>query len=59
VKKMIEEGNNIKYAVFEKGTVWPEGQEQPGRNEHMQTWQFAYSIEGVRDWLFAQKRSRQ
>ena len=26
-RKMVEEGNNIKYAVFEKGTVWPEDQE--------------------------------
>lgn len=59
VRKMTQEGNNTKYAVFEKGTVWPEGQEQlqEGRNEHMQTWKFAYSIEGVRDWLFAQKKS--
>jgi predicted peptidase len=59
VRKMIEEGNNIKYAVFEKGTTWPEDQEQlqAGRNEHMQTWKVAYSIEGVRNWLFAQKRS--
>lgn len=59
VRKMVEEGNNIKYTVFEKGTVWPEDQVQlqSGRNEHMQTWKMAYSIEGVRDWLFAQKKS--
>jgi predicted peptidase len=59
VRKMIEEGNNIKYAVFEKGTSWPVDQEQlqSGRNEHMQTWKIAYAIEGVRDWLFAQKKA--
>ncbi len=57
VRKMIEEGNNIKYAVFEKGTVWPEGQAQTGRSEHMQSFPLAYGIEGVRDWLLAQKKS--
>ena len=54
VKKMIDEGNNIKYVVFDKGTVWPEG--VTGGMEHMQTWKVAYYIEGVRDWLFAQKK---
>ena len=57
VRKMIEEGNNIKYAVFEKGTVLPEDQAQSGRNEHMQTFPVASRIEGVRDWLFTQKKS--
>jgi predicted peptidase len=57
VRKMIEEGNNIKYVVYEKGTVWPEGQPQSGLPEHMETWKYAYSIEGVRDWLFTQKKS--
>jgi len=56
VKKMIEEGNNIKYAVFEKGTVMPEDQAQAGRNEHMQSFPVAYSIVGVRDRLFTQKK---
>jgi len=56
VKKMIEEGDNIKYTVFERGTVWPLDQAQSGRNEHMQTWQIAFSIEGVRDWLFTQRK---
>ena len=54
VKKMIEEGNNIKYVVFEKGTVWPDG--ESGGMEHMQTWKVAYYIEGVRDWLFTQRK---
>jgi predicted peptidase len=54
VQKMIDEGANIKYTVFDKGTVWPEG--QTGGMEHMQTWKVAYYVEGVRDWLFAQKK---
>jgi predicted peptidase len=54
VKKMIDEGNNVKYVVFDRGTVFPEG--QAGGMEHMQTWKVAYYIEGVRDWLFTQKK---
>lgn len=54
VRKMIGEGNNIKYVVFDKGTVWPEG--VTGGMEHMQTWKVAYYIEGVRDWVFDQKK---
>jgi predicted peptidase len=53
-RKMMTEGNNIKYATFLKGTVFPEGQE--GGIEHMATWPVAYRIEGVRDWLFAQTK---
>jgi predicted peptidase len=54
VKKMLAEDTNIKYAVFEKGTVFPEGQQ--GGMEHMASFPKAYSIEGVRDWLFTQKK---
>lgn len=56
VKKIAEEDTNIKYAVFKKGTTLPEEEANSGRNEHMQTWWKAYSIEGVRDWLFEQKK---
>jgi 4'-phosphopantetheinyl transferase EntD len=34
--------------------VWPEG--VTGGMEHMQTWKAAYHIDGVRDWLCAQKK---
>ena len=54
-KKMLAEGNTIKYATFLKGTVFPQGKE--GGIEHMATWPVAYRIEGVRDWLFAQSKS--
>jgi predicted peptidase len=57
VRKMIEEGGNIKYTVYGKGTTLPVELAQSGRNEHMETWKLAYNIEGVRDWLFAQTKS--
>ena len=50
VKHMVDEGNNIKFGVFEKGTVFPEA--MADGIEHMRTWAVAYSIDGVRDWLF-------
>ena len=55
VAKMNAEDNKIRYVAFQKGTTWPEGQEK-NMTEHMQTWKVAYTIEGVRDWLFAQSK---
>jgi predicted peptidase len=62
VIKMIEQGNNngqnnIKYTVLKKGTVVPPSQlDNPGSN-HINTWRIAYTIEGVRDWLFTQVKT--
>lgn len=56
VNKMISEGNNIKYTVFKKGTVVPEGFPDNGGMNHMCTWLTTYNIEGIRDWLFMQKK---
>lgn len=46
---------NIKYTVIEKGTLPNLQQGNPG-SEHMATWKTAYNIEGIRDWLFKQKK---
>jgi predicted peptidase len=54
VGKMIAEGNNIKYTVLAEGTVVPEGLPDDTHNNHRFTWEIAYAIEGVRDWLFTQ-----
>ena len=56
VDKMVAEGNNVKYSVLKKGTVVPEGMRDDGGSNHICTWRIAYTIEGVRDWLFTQKR---
>jgi predicted peptidase len=55
--KMIAEGHNIKYTVLAKGTVVPKGLPDDGRNNHIYTWQIAYTIEGLRDWLFTQVKT--
>jgi predicted peptidase len=57
VGKMIAEGNNVKYTVLAKGTVVPKGLPDDGRNNHIYTWPIAYTIEGLRDWLFTQVRT--
>lgn len=41
VSSMLAGGSNIYYTVFKGGS-------------HRYTWQYAYTIEGVRDWLFKQ-----
>lgn len=57
VNAMILQGNNINYTVLAQGTVVPAGEEDNSRNNHINTWRIAYGIEGLRDWLFTQKRS--
>jgi predicted peptidase len=56
-RAMIAEGCNIKYAVLAEGTVVPKGLPDDGRNNHIYTWQIAYTIEGLRDWLFSQVKA--
>lgn len=44
VKELAAQGSKINYTVFAGGN-------------HMYTWSFAYNIDAIRDWLFAQKKS--
>lgn len=43
VKQMLGQHSQINYTVFEGGS-------------HRYTWQYAYSIDGIRDWLFAHSK---
>ena len=58
VSKMAADGSNVKYSVLKKGTVVPPGMADDGGSNHICTWRIAYTIEGVRDWLFGQQKSR-
>ena len=40
--------------MFEKGSVVPEG--MTVGNEHMYSFDYAYKLESVRDWLFEQSK---
>ncbi|WP_319498704.1 PHB depolymerase family esterase [uncultured Cohaesibacter sp.] len=55
-KAMRAENAQINYVVLEEGTVIPEGADTGGAAGHMNTWPIAYTIEGVREWLFEQSR---
>lgn len=56
VDAMVAEGSPINYVAFQSGTVVPEGQTDDGGSNHINTWRIAYTIEGVREWIFKQHR---
>ena len=56
VQRMQAENNPINYVALRKGTVVPPGQVDDGGSNHVNTWRIAYTIEGIRDWLFKQHR---
>lgn len=57
VQDMLKEGNRINFISFTKGTVIPEGSlEMKGAPEHMYSFDYAYKLKSVRDWLFSQRR---
>lgn len=55
---LIDQGCNINMVTFTKGTTLPEGTVATTRaGEHMTSFDFAYKLTPVRDWLFRQIRS--
>ena len=57
VTAMLAEGNNANFVTFTAGTTLAEGQTaSSGAGEHMTSFDYAYKLEAVRDWLFEQSR---
>ena len=57
VAAMLAEGNSANFVTFTLGTTLAEGQTSGGgAGEHMTSFDYAYKLEAVRDWLFAQTR---
>ena len=55
VAAMLGEGNSANFVTFTAGTTLAEGASAPGgAGEHMTSFDYAYKIEAVRDWLFQQ-----
>ena len=50
---MLEKGAPINIFEFETGTVLPEDGKG---SEHMYSFDYAYKVAAVRDWLFKQKK---
>ena len=53
VKDMLQNGNSIHFISFTPGSVLAE--EGKGK-EHMESFDYAYKLQAVRDWLFEQKK---
>lgn len=52
-EELIAKGNTVNFIKFEKGTVLPES----GKGmEHMASFDYAYKLTAVRDWLFEQSK---
>ena len=55
VAAMLSEGNSANFVTFTAGTTLAEGASASGgAGEHMTSFDYAYKIEAVRDWLFQQ-----
>jgi predicted peptidase len=54
---LAAEAAQVNYVVLAAGTVIPEGASTEGAAAHMATWPIAYTIEGAREWLFAQSKT--
>lgn len=57
VEELIKQGYKINFIQFTKGTVIPEGYTGKGAPEHMYSFDYAYKLKTVRDWLFKQKKN--
>ncbi|WP_419869380.1 carboxylesterase family protein [Chryseobacterium sp. CT-SW4] len=53
VEKLLSKDNDINFITFTKGSVLPP---DGSGTEHMWSFDYAYKIKAVRDWLFAQKK---
>jgi len=57
VASMLGEGNSANFITFAPGTTVSDGAvSSRGAGEHMTSFDYAYKIEAVRDWLFQQKK---
>ena len=55
VEKLISEGHKRNFVKFDAGTVIPEGTSNPS-GEHMYSFDYAYKLKSVRNWLMSQKK---
>lgn len=55
VEDLIAEGNSINFIHFTPNTVTPESVSGSG-SEHMYSFDYAYKLKPVRDWLFRQQK---
>ncbi len=56
VASMLAEGHNANFVTFTEGSTIANGQSSGPAGEHMTSFDYAYKIEAVRDWLFQQTK---
>jgi len=56
VKAMAAKGTTVNYSTFKKGSTLAGGLANAHGVEHNSTWPIAYTIEGVREWIFRQRK---
>lgn len=54
-KSLLSENNSINCITWKKGSVLPDGVAE-GTSEHMYSFDYAYKVDGIRDWLFNQSK---
>lgn len=55
VNSLIAEGHDANFVMFTAGSTLTDGASAPaGAGEHMTSFDYAYKLEAVRDWLFLQ-----
>ncbi|MFJ2893058.1 alpha/beta hydrolase-fold protein [Streptomyces sp. NPDC087305] len=57
VKAMAAQGATVNYTSFKKGSTLAGGLANAHGVEHNSTWPIAYTIEGVRAWIFEQRKT--
>ncbi|WP_458402574.1 carboxylesterase family protein [Methanobrevibacter sp.] len=57
VNEMLNQNNNINFISFKSGTVTSDSSDNPmGSSEHMSSFDYAYKLDSVRNWLFKQQK---
>lgn len=57
VTALLEQGNNANFITFTLGSTTADGSiSTSGAGEHMTSFDYAYKLEAVRDWLFEQSK---
>ncbi len=56
IEDLINQGYNINFVQFTKGTVVPDFASSKNSAEHMYSFDYAYKLNHVQDWLFKQKK---
>ena len=56
VNDLIQKGYERNFIAFTIGTVVPQNASNQGAAEHMYSFDYAYTLEPVREWLFNQTK---